>query len=122
MASLIVVSGPNEGDYYPLGKRTIVVGRDEGCPIQITDERVSRKHLQLRVGAGETHVAFDMNSANGTRINGRQVSTEVELEDNDEIEIGNSKLVYTSGDFPDRESAFDHWKQRGHRSRPTMEQ
>ena len=121
MASLIVVSGPNEGNYYPLGKRTIVVGRDEGCPIQITDDRVSRKHLQIRVGAGDGHVALDMNSANGTRINGRQVTTEIELADNDEIEIGTSKLVYASADFPDRESAFNHWKQRGHRGRPTIE-
>ena len=28
MASIIVVSGPNEGDYYPLGRRTMVIGRD----------------------------------------------------------------------------------------------
>jgi pSer/pThr/pTyr-binding forkhead associated (FHA) protein len=104
-----------------LGSRTLVVGRDEGCPIQIIDDRVSRKHVQIRVqGAG--HVMLDMNSANGTWVNGRQVSAEVELEDSDEVEIGSSKLVYSAKDFSDRESAFDHWKQRGHRSRPTMEQ
>lgn len=121
MASLIVVSGPNEGDYYPLGKRTIVIGRDEGCPVQITDDRVSRRHLQIRAGdAG--YVALDMNSANGSWINGRRIETEVDLDDNDEIEVGSSKLVYTQRDFEDRESAFDHWKQRGQRSKPTIEQ
>ena len=120
MASLIVVSGPNEGDYYPLGKRTIVVGRDEGCPVQITDDRVSRRHLQIRA-ADNGYVAFDMNSANGSWINGRRLESEIELSDNDEIEVGSSKLIFTTADFKDRESAFNTWKQRGHRSRPTIE-
>jgi len=121
MASLIVVSGPNEGDYYPLGKRTIVVGRDEACPVQITDDRVSRKHLQIRSN-DDAYVLWDMNSANGTWINGRKVEAEIELADNDEIEVGGSKLVFSSRDFEDRESAFSHWKQRGQRSKPTIEQ
>src|SRR5262245_65497865 len=86
MASIIVVSGPNEGDYYPLGTRTMVVGRDEGCPIQITDDRASRKHFQVRFdpATGKYH-GLDMKSANGTWINGRKVESDTALEDNDEI-------------------------------------
>lgn len=49
MASLTVTSGPHEGDYYPLGRRTLVIGRDEGCPAQIVDDQVSRKHAQVSV-------------------------------------------------------------------------
>ena len=48
MASLIVTSGKQEGDYYPLGRRTNVIGRDEALFIQILDNMVSRKHLQIR--------------------------------------------------------------------------
>ena len=48
MASLIVSSGKQEGDYYPLGRRTNVIGRDEALFIQILDHMVSRKHLQIR--------------------------------------------------------------------------
>lgn len=48
MASLIVTSGKHEGDYYPLGRRTNVIGRDEALPIQVLDNMVSRKHLQIR--------------------------------------------------------------------------
>jgi len=29
MASIIVMSGKNKGDYYPLGRRTTVIGRAE---------------------------------------------------------------------------------------------
>jgi pSer/pThr/pTyr-binding forkhead associated (FHA) protein len=123
MPSIIVVSGPNEGDYYPLGTRTMVVGRDEGCPIQITDERASRKHFQIRFDpATKKYSGLDMKSANGTWINGRKVESDVALEDNDEITVGTSKLVFTIQEFPDRESALNHWKQRGQRSRPTIEQ
>ena len=121
MPSIIVVSGSNEGDYYPLGKRTMVVGRDEGCPIQIVDELVSRKHLQIRHEASDDQYhALDMKSANGTFVNGRQITTELVLQDNDIIELGNSKLMFSTTDFPDRESALNHYKARGERGKSTL--
>lgn len=121
MASIIVVSGPNTGDYYPLGQRTLVIGRDEGCPVQITDDRASRKHFQIRFDpATSRHVGLDMKSANGTWINGRKIETDIVLEDNDEITVGSSKIVFTTKDFTDRESAMTHYKRRGERGRPTI--
>lgn len=122
MASIVVVSGPNKGDYYPLGKRTLVIGRGEQCAVQIVDDQISRRHLQIRFDdqAGQ-YIACDMSSANGTWINGRRCDAETSLTDNDAIEIGESKVLFTVEDFPDRESAWDHWKQRGERARSTLE-
>lgn len=130
MPSIIVVAGPNEGDYYPLGTRTIVVGRQEGCPVQVVDDRVSRKHIQIRFepdpgapaegeSAGRYHL-LDMKSQNGTYVNGRKLESEVVLQDEDEIEIGASRIVFTTTAFPDRASAFDHFRRRGERGRPTI--
>jgi pSer/pThr/pTyr-binding forkhead associated (FHA) protein len=113
MASILIVAGPNEGDYYPMKKRTLVIGRDEGTAIQITDQRISRKNQYL---------ALDMKSANGTLINGRGVTVETPLVDGDEILIGSSKLVFSTTEFADRASAFANWKQRGERSKPTIQQ
>jgi pSer/pThr/pTyr-binding forkhead associated (FHA) protein len=48
MGSIIVISSVDKGKYYPLGKRTNVIGRDEALPIQILDQKVSRKHMQIR--------------------------------------------------------------------------
>ena len=48
MASIIVMTGAQKGNYYPLGHRTNVVDRDEGLLIQILDEHVSRKHMHDR--------------------------------------------------------------------------
>ena len=47
MASLFVFVSKDNQNYYPLGKRTTVIGRDEGLPIQILDDYVSRKHLKI---------------------------------------------------------------------------
>ena len=121
MASITVVSGPNEGDYYPVKLRPMVIGRDEGVPIQLRDELVSRKHVQIRMDDEQrSHVAVDMSSANGTMVNGRKIDNDTPLEDGDLIELGNSKLMFSTREFDDRESALTHWKQRGERGKSTL--
>lgn len=47
MASIIVMSGKNQGEFLPLGRRTSVIGRDETFSLQILDDLVSRKHLRI---------------------------------------------------------------------------
>lgn len=121
MPSIVIVSGPNEGDYYALGRRPMVVGRDQGCPIQVVDELVSRRHVQIRLDEKtNTYRALDMKSVNGVLINGRQISGETALADGDVIEVGKSKLLFTVEDFADRESAIDHWRRRGESSKSTL--
>ncbi len=121
MPSIIIVAGSNEGDYYPLGKRTMVAGRDEAVPIQIVDELVSRKHLQIRLEQSDgRYRALDMKSANGVFVNGRQIADETVLEDSDIIQIGNSKLMFTNQDFPDRASAMAHYHKQGERGKSTL--
>ena len=123
MPSITIVAGPSTGDYYPLAKRTLVVGRDESVPVQLKDELVSRKHIQIRFeekdGAAQ-YILLDMNSANGTLINGRKITEELSLQDNDIIELGKSKLMFSDADFPDRESALNHFKARGERGKSTL--
>ena len=121
MASIIIMSGSNKGDYYPLGHRTNVIGRDEALLIQILDEHVSRKHLQIRFDKDRgKYFAFDMKSKHGVFINGRKIEAETALADNDQIYIGQTDLLFTEKDFTDRESALSHFKKVGERFRPTM--
>jgi pSer/pThr/pTyr-binding forkhead associated (FHA) protein len=120
MASLIVTSGQREGDYYPLGRRTNVIGRDEALPIQILDNMVSRKHLQIRFDAtANKYFAFDMKSRNGVYVNNRKIEGEVLLKDGDVILIGLTSLLFTDQDFKDKESALQHYKKAGERMRVT---
>ena len=120
MASLIVASGQNEGDYYPLGQRTSVIGRDEAVPIQIIDQYISRKHMQIRFEKAQGgYYALDMRSKHGVFINKRRISEETALSDGDEIDIGGVTLLFTEKDFDDRQSAMSHYKKVGERSRMT---
>lgn len=121
MASLIIMSGPNKGDYYPLGRRTNVIGRDEALFIQILDEHVSRKHMQIRYDKDKgDYFVLDMKSKHGVFLNGRKIQTETVLVDDDQIHIGQTDLLFTEKDFQDRESALSHFKKVGERIRPTM--
>lgn len=123
MGNLLIVSGPEEGKYYPLGRRTTVVGRSEQVPLQLVDNLVSRKHFQIRYDPDrDRYLLTDLKSANGTRVNGREVLVEIELRDEDEILAGETKLVFSTREWTDGESALNAYKQRGHRMRPTINQ
>lgn len=116
MASLFVVSRGNRVDYYPLGERTNVVGRDESVPIQVVDRRVSRKHMQIRFDRQtQCYYAIDMKSRNGVLINGRKINEETILADGDQIRVGDAEMLFTLKDFPDRENALHHFKIAGER-------
>lgn len=121
MASLIVTSGKHEGDYYPLGRRTNVIGRDEALPIQVLDNMVSRKHLQIRYDEKTgKYCAFDMKSRNGVYVNNQRIAGETPLADGDVILVGLTSLLFLDRDFKDKDSALLHYKKVGERMRVTV--
>ena len=121
MASIIVATGEQKGDYYPLGRRTNVIGRDEGVSIQILDEHVSRKHMQIHFDEDkQQYYALDMKSKHGVFINGSKINNETVLADGDQIGIGQTTILFTLKDFEDRKSALSHFKKIGERIRPTV--
>ncbi len=121
MASIFIMSGPRKGDYYPLGQRTNVIGRDEALLIQILDEHISRKHMQIHFDkTKQQHYAFDMKSKHGVFVNSNKITGEIALKDGDQILIGQTTLLFSEKDFDDRESALSHFKKVGERMRPTV--
>ncbi len=121
MASIFVMTGTQKGNYYPLGHRTNVVGRDEGLLIQILDEHVSRKHMQIGFDKDKgQYYALDMKSKHGVYINGSKIDNQTALADCDQIHIGQTDLLFTEKDFADPESALSHFKKVGERIRPTI--
>ena len=71
---------------------------------------------------GQTYRLLDMKSSNGTFIQGRELDDDVALADGSVIEIGKSRIMFTMQDFPDRESAFNYYKQRGERGKSTLQE
>ena len=122
MASLIVITGDQTGEFLPLGSRTSVIGRAESLPLQIRDDLASRRHVAIRFDKDTgKYYAQDMRSKHGTLINMRKITEETVLVENDEIQIGRTKMLFTEKDFDTRESALMHWKKVGERSRPTLD-
>ena len=122
MASLVLVDGPDRKKYLPLKGGILVVGRDEALPMQILDERVSRKHLRLRFDEDQKqYLARDMGSRSGTYINHAKLEGEEEiaLQDRDRIVVGGTTLVFMDRDFPNIESALSESKKAGERGRMT---
>ncbi len=121
MATIFIMSGQQKGDYYPLGERTNVIGRDEALIIQILDEHVSRKHMQILYDKNKKqHYAFDMKSKHGVFVNGIKINDETALKDGDQILIGNTTLLFSEKDFDNSKSAMSHFKKYGERMRPTL--
>jgi pSer/pThr/pTyr-binding forkhead associated (FHA) protein len=121
MPSLIVCNGKQEGLFLPLGKKVSVIGRDEALPLQVEDDKVSRRHVQIRFEPSDSRYrAVDMKSTNGTLYNGRAVTTEMVLSEGDEIQIGDTKMVFTMEDPKDRPNALAVLKKVGERRRSTL--
>lgn len=121
MASIIIQTGDKSGDYYLLGHRTTVIGRDEALPFQILDERISRKHMRIRYNdQDDNYSVSDMESRHGVLVNGIRISAETVLSDGDYITIGKTTLLFTLKDFSDFESALHHFKKMGERQNPTI--
>jgi hypothetical protein len=69
-----------------IDRERVLVGRDPGCDVVIDDKSVSRRHAALeRRGSG--FVVVDQGSANGSFVNGEQVS-EAPLYDGQELRLG----------------------------------
>ena len=76
---------------HPLRSGTYVVGRGEECDIVVSHEAVSRRHLTLRVEDGDLE-AVDMDTPNGTFVNGRRAPRQ-RLLVGDRIELGSWSLL-----------------------------
>lgn len=73
---ITIVDGENKGKEYPLVDLPLTIGRKGGNRIVLTDERVSGEHALITYEDGE-YVLKDLNSRNGTYVEGRQILREV---------------------------------------------
>jgi hypothetical protein len=89
-AFLVVLSGAG----LELGERFdlfggVAIGRGGDADIRIEDRFASTIHCRV-FSRGNAYLLEDMNSTNGTYVNGAQVKGEIELRDLDEISIGDT--------------------------------
>jgi adenylate cyclase len=84
---LVPVGG---GDPIPLTKPTLVVGRRESCDIVLRFANVSGNHCRMTVEQGYWYIT-DLNSQNGTKVNGGSRITRKRLDPGDLLSIARHK-------------------------------
>jgi pSer/pThr/pTyr-binding forkhead associated (FHA) protein len=85
-ASLIVVSGGSCGEEHVVERPRWLVGRGPGVDARFDDPEMSQRHLLIEFASGRFHVT-DLDSTNGTRVNGTGIATS-ELAHGDRIHAG----------------------------------
>ena len=78
-------------------KGIIVIGRDSDCDVRIESQYVSRHHCCLSE-SNEGLVIEDLESRNGTFLNGQRISSAV-LRSGDEIAIAHVRYIVDLGDL-----------------------
>jgi S-DNA-T family DNA segregation ATPase FtsK/SpoIIIE len=98
--SLHVISGPDSGQVVPLSRGTHVIGRDAAADIVVDDPEVSRRHVQVDVGAHGVTIA-DLGSTNGTSVDGVAVGSDPRpLMPQSAVRVGNSALAIVGASEP----------------------
>ncbi len=89
-AASLVVDQTNQQFDLRIGSN--VVGRGSDADLQLLDQGISRRHLDIQFD-GNFATAYDLGSTNGTSINGHEVGSQL-LRHGDVIRLGHSRLVF----------------------------
>ena len=92
IVNLRVLEGIERGRVYQNLSTPVKIGREEDNDIQLNDDRVSRYHSKIQESEGHI-ILTDLQSTNGTRVNGFPVSVRV-LQLGDHIWIGRCLLQF----------------------------
>ena len=93
MPDIRVFLGDMEIHRVSFGKDVISIGRSRDNDVVIENLGVSRNHARIRKLEDGRHILSDLNSANGTQVNGLKAAR-VELRNGDTISIGKYRLIF----------------------------
>jgi pSer/pThr/pTyr-binding forkhead associated (FHA) protein len=97
-ARLVAISGPLAGDVLSLTEGGARIGRDVSNDICLPDLALSRSHCTIGTTGGLWRIC-DLQSSNGTFVNGVQV-TDHQLTDRDRIALGGSEFLFVLNAHP----------------------
>ena len=98
MPRLVAQSPEFPGKSFELSGPEMTVGRLEDNRIQLEHASVSGHHAVLTL-AEQDYVLKDLDSTNGTRVNGEKITAQ-KLRRNDIVRFGNIELLYDSEHAP----------------------
>jgi Nif-specific regulatory protein len=89
---LVAVNGTRKGSTFPLSVEETTIGRESASAVWLNHASVSRRHCVIRQ-ENDTFKLYDLDSYNGTFVNGTPVKEEV-LAHADQLRIGNVELLF----------------------------
>jgi pSer/pThr/pTyr-binding forkhead associated (FHA) protein len=89
---LVIEIGPDAGKEFPL-RGTMRIGRSEDSEITLADAQASRHHAAISPEPGG-FTAQDLNSSNGTFVNGKRLDEPRLLKDGDRLRVANTVLAF----------------------------
>ncbi|MGB0679112.1 MAG: FHA domain-containing protein [Polyangiales bacterium] len=95
-ARLVMLSSPTPGAEFALTERRMTVGRTDALELWVNHRSISREHAQI-VRDGDRFRIIDLDSANGTRVNGKEQSSAL-LHPGDVVELGQVTFRYVEAD------------------------
>lgn len=96
LVTLRILDGADRGRVFEAVPTPLTIGREEGNPVQLNDERISRFHLKIQEDDGKL-VLTDLESTNGTKLNGENVQLCL-VRPGDMIAVGRSVVLVGSED------------------------
>ncbi len=91
--TLEITAGPDKGKRKRFKSVRMVIGRGLDCDVVLSDQSVSRRHVELVYGGESGVLLRDLGSGNGTKVNDERVD-ERNLVHNDVISIGRTSLRF----------------------------
>jgi pSer/pThr/pTyr-binding forkhead associated (FHA) protein len=74
------------------GRPPFDIGRSSEADVVLADPEVSRRHARFETRNGVVFVD-DLESSNGTFLNGRRVRESIEVRPGDEVDVGTTRLL-----------------------------
>ncbi len=97
MANVVVRSGPLRGKRFPIKVPIVNVGRADYNDIVLVDESVSTTHAKLQRREG-IWILVDLDSTNGTMVDGERVEGEVPLAPGALVRFGQVQTIFEPTD------------------------
>lgn len=103
---LLVIHRTGEPDReVPIGPEPMLIGRAPGSAILLSAVEISRMHCRIALVDGRV-TATDLNSTNGTLLDGRPLDTMTALSPDSVLEVGPYRLEYRHLGAPDPEATL----------------
>jgi pSer/pThr/pTyr-binding forkhead associated (FHA) protein len=91
---LKVIEGAKAGSKVAIKKDRFLIGRSPKCHLCAGSTAISRKHCAIMRHDAKVTIT-DLDSRNGTLVNGKKITEEVELSSGDELAVGPLKFMVT---------------------------